>query len=80
MLGDMPLKLWHGVVASGSGVAGTILAVAADGIVVACGEGSLRITELQKSGGKRLAVADFLRGMPIVAGMRFSPLPLAGEG
>ena len=31
-------------------------------IAVACGEGVLRLTELQRPGGKRLAVADFLRG------------------
>ncbi|MDR2000371.1 MAG: methionyl-tRNA formyltransferase [Zoogloeaceae bacterium] len=71
MLGDMPLKLWHGVATSDRGVPGTVLSVADDGIVIACGEGSLRITELQKSGGKRLAAADFLHGTPIAAGMRF---------
>jgi methionyl-tRNA formyltransferase len=36
-----------------------------DGIVVACGEGALCLTELQKPGGRRLASADFLRGTPL---------------
>jgi methionyl-tRNA formyltransferase len=32
------------------------------GIVVACGTGSLRLTQLQKPGGKRLEAAEFLKG------------------
>ncbi|TFW29965.1 methionyl-tRNA formyltransferase [Massilia horti] len=35
------------------------------GIVVACGEGRLRLTELQKPGGKRLPAAEFLKGFPL---------------
>ncbi len=35
------------------------------GIVVACGSGALRLTQLQKPGGKRLAAADFLQGFPL---------------
>jgi methionyl-tRNA formyltransferase len=30
--------------------------------VVACGEGAIRLTELQKPGGKRLPAAEFLKG------------------
>jgi methionyl-tRNA formyltransferase len=30
--------------------------------VVACGAGALRLTELQKPGGKRLPAAEFLKG------------------
>ena len=41
------------------------------GVIVACGEGALCITELQKPGGRRLSAADFLRGAPIAAGSRF---------
>jgi methionyl-tRNA formyltransferase len=44
---------------------GQILAADGDGIVVACGEGALRLTELQKPGGRRLASADFLHGSPL---------------
>jgi methionyl-tRNA formyltransferase len=33
-----------------------------DGIVVAAARAALRLTELQKPGGKRLSAADFLRG------------------
>jgi len=40
----------------------------ADGIVVGCGNGALRITQLQKEGAKRLAAAEFLAGTPLPAG------------
>ena len=50
---------------------GTILSVDASGVRVACGEGVLRLTELQRAGGKRLPAADFLRGFNITPGMTF---------
>jgi methionyl-tRNA formyltransferase len=43
------------------------------GVLVACGRGALRLTELQRSGGRRLAAADFLRGFDIKPGMVFAP-------
>ena len=46
------------------------------GILVACGSGSLLLTELQKAGGKRLPVAQFLAGHGVSAGARFE-LPAA---
>jgi methionyl-tRNA formyltransferase len=49
---------------------GTILAADASGILVSCGEGSLRLQEVQMEGGKRLSAADFLRGHPLEAGDR----------
>ena len=48
---------------------GTILSVNEAGVRVACGQGVLRLTELQRAGGKRLPVADFLRGFVLVPGM-----------
>jgi methionyl-tRNA formyltransferase len=47
-----------------------VLEASAAGIVVACGDGALRVAELQRSGGKRLAAAEFLRGQSIQAGER----------
>jgi methionyl-tRNA formyltransferase len=47
--------------------------VSAQGIVVACGEGALRLTQLQKPGGKRLPVREFLAGAAqLAAGQRFT--------
>ena len=50
---------------------GKILRVEPDGFTVACGAGSLRLIELQRSGGKRLAAREFLAGCPVQPGMRF---------
>lgn len=50
---------------------GTIVSADNDGILVSCGQGTLRLTEVQIEGGKRLPAADFLRGHPLEAGMRF---------
>ncbi len=54
---------------------GQILSVNDEGVRVACGAGVLRLTTLQRAGGKRLAVADFLRGFPMAAGEAFDPRP-----
>jgi methionyl-tRNA formyltransferase len=50
---------------------GMIVDVSPDGVVVACGDGALRITQLQKPGGKRLPVRDFLAGSTLATGQRF---------
>ena len=48
---------------------GQILLVSDDGIRVACGAGSvLRLTVLQRAGGKRLPAAAFLRGFALAPG------------
>ncbi len=64
------VKLWRAEIAPASGQAGAVLAADATGVVVACGAGALRLTELQRPGGKRLDAADFLRGFPLTAGAR----------
>ena len=55
--------------------AGAILDVQGGGIDVVTGDGLLRITRLQKAGGKSLPVADFLRGFDVQPGMLFGQLP-----
>ena len=52
--------------------AGGIASAQPAGIDVATGDGVLRITQLQKSGGKSLPAADFLRGFPLTPGMVFT--------
>lgn len=54
-----------------SQISGQILAANAEqGVVIACenGRSAIRLLELQKPGGKRLAAADFLLGFPITVG------------
>ena len=57
--------------ASSSAEPGAVVSCERD-LIVACGSGALRITELQRAGGKRLSAADFLSGNPIRTGERFS--------
>ncbi|PID79589.1 methionyl-tRNA formyltransferase [bacterium DOLZORAL124_64_63] len=47
---------------------GTVLSVGAEGVEVACGEGSLMLTGLQVPGKRPLPVAEFLRGFEILPG------------
>ena len=75
ILGDAVLKCWRGHVVAGQGVPGSVLAVGSEGITVACGQGVLQLTELQRAGGKRLAAQPFLQGMPITVGMVFGLPP-----
>lgn len=56
------LKIWQAVPVPGQGSPGTVLESGADGLVVACGSGALKLTELQKAGGKRMPAAAFLAG------------------
>jgi len=56
---------------------GQIVAVAPDGIVVAAINSIVILTELQRPGGKRLPVADYLRGHAVQVGMRFDVAPAA---
>ena len=61
-LGQLSVKVWRASAEAGEGSPGTILAGDRAGILVACGEGALRLTELQKAGGKRLSAAQLLAG------------------
>jgi methionyl-tRNA formyltransferase len=62
------LKIWRAEAVEKSGVAGTVLSADKTGLVVGCGQGALRILELQREGGKRLAAEQFLAGFPLKAG------------
>ena len=62
------IKLWGAEVlnADSSAPSGQVLAADAQhGIIIACGGGSLRLTELQKPGGKRLPAHEFIKGFPL---------------
>ena len=65
------LKIWKAEVVEKNGRAGEVLSADKTGIVVGCGRGALRILELQREGGRRLAAEPFLTGFPLNAGSRF---------
>ena len=73
LLGRQMLKLWSAKAhdRNADQPPGTILGADAEGIRVACGSGVLIVTELQRSGAKRLPSREFLRGFQIRAGERF---------
>jgi methionyl-tRNA formyltransferase len=67
----VPIKIWRAEVAPSSPVTEPGLILAADGqngVLVVCGNGVLRLTELQKPGGKRLRASEFLKGFPMEDG------------
>lgn len=71
LFGGQTVKLWQATPVAGSGPVGSVLAVDKKRIVIACGEGALAVSELQKAGGKRLPVQQFLAGHPLKVGDRF---------
>lgn len=80
-LGGAALKVWGArAEALASPVRqppGGVLAVDDSGVLVACGEGALRLTELQRAGGRRLVARDFLAGFVIAVGDRLGATPEA---
>lgn len=70
--GDQPIKIWQASIVQEQGLPGTVLTADDAGVVMACGEGALRLEVLQAPGGKRLPAADFLRGHPLPAGTRLT--------
>jgi methionyl-tRNA formyltransferase len=78
VLDGTPLKVWRAQAEMASAVSptapGTVVAADDHGIRVQTGDGVLVLTEVQRAGGRRLPVRDFLRGAPLRAGVRL------GEG
>jgi len=70
-LGGERIKIWRAQIADAIGVPGSVCSAPAGQLVVACGSGAVSITELQRAGGKRMAIAQFLTGFSIAPGARF---------
>jgi methionyl-tRNA formyltransferase len=66
-LGGELLKIWRTRVVQARLEPGEV----GDGLIVGCGEGALQILELQRPGGRKLSVAQFLRGHPVAPGAHF---------
>lgn len=74
------VKVWRAHVLAAQGLAtaapGTVVHVGKEGIDVQCGcAGLLRLSELQRAGGKRLPVAQWLNGVAVQAGAQFEAAP-----
>ncbi|MBC7313298.1 MAG: methionyl-tRNA formyltransferase [Rhizobium sp.] len=59
------VKVLGSTPAEGEGAPGAVLDRS---LTIACGQGAVRLTRLQKAGGKPLDAADFLRGTPVSPG------------
>jgi len=63
------VKILRCALAEGAGASGQLLD---DHLALACGEGSLRILELQRAGGKPMKAEEFLRGTPLKPPLRLA--------
>ena len=63
------IKLLRADISDGKGIPGTVLAADPhNGLLIACGEGAVRVLELQAPGGKKMKTEDYLRGHKINPG------------
>lgn len=65
------LRIWQATPLTGThsdALPGTVVAASAQGVDVVCGEGTLRIEQLQRPGGKAQTAEAFLRGRALVPG------------
>ncbi len=73
---DKPLKVHRASVianAEACPAPGTVVSAdAKNGLIISCGQGLLRLDEVQAEGGKRLPAADFLRGHALEIGSEFN--------
>jgi methionyl-tRNA formyltransferase len=70
------LKIREAQPVSGPGTPGEITRADKTGIVIGCGADLLRVTSLQREGGRRMNAADFLAGHPLKPGQVFVSQPL----
>jgi methionyl-tRNA formyltransferase len=63
------VKILRCELAKGSGTPGDVLD---DLLTIACGDGAIRLIELQREGKARMQAADFLRGVPLKPPMRLA--------
>ncbi|MET4569181.1 methionyl-tRNA formyltransferase [Rhodanobacter soli] len=61
-----PLRIWaaHAIELDHHAAPGRVLAAGRDGIDLACGSGALRVTAVQRAGGKRIGAIDYLNARP----------------
>lgn len=64
------LKIWECVPVDGDGLPGTVIAMDQGRPVVACGNGALALTVIQRSGSRRMPAAEFVKGRPMPPGTR----------
>jgi methionyl-tRNA formyltransferase len=71
--GGEPLKLFGAALADGQGEPGSVIAVGPEGLLVAAGDGAVRIAELQAPGKRRMTAIELARGRALGPGTRLGP-------
>lgn len=71
-LDGFEVKVWRAHRIEACGAPGAVQSADEHGVVVACGNAALMLTELQRAGGKRLGAREFLRGHPLAPGAQFA--------
>ncbi len=70
---SLTIKFWQAKPQPGTQLEpGTVTETSSHSIIVACGQNHLRITKLQRAGGKRLPAGAFLAGFSIAPGNQFT--------
>ena len=64
-LDGVRIKVLRTTLANGSGAPGTALD---DNLTIACGDGAVRLMQIQRAGKQPMAAEDFLRGTPVKRG------------
>jgi methionyl-tRNA formyltransferase len=66
-VGGVRVKVLRSIKSEGSGAPGTALD---DKLTIACGDGAVRLVQVQRAGRQPMSVEEFLRGTPVKAGTR----------
>ena len=66
-----PVKLFRPRLETQDGEPGTVLDTAEAGVLIACGQGSVRVTEVQPPGKRRMPAGEWVRGRGVAVGERF---------
>jgi methionyl-tRNA formyltransferase len=70
VFGGERLSLLEGEVVEGRGEPGTVIGLP---LTIACGEGALRVTRVQRAGRRSMSPEELQRGFPIPVGSRLGP-------
>ena len=65
--GGVRVKVLRSTNSEGSGTPGTALD---DKLTIACGDGAVRLVQVQRAGRQPMSAEEFLRGTPVKAGTR----------
>ncbi len=64
-VGEELIKVWLAEPVEMQAAPGELIASQGGGLIVGCGQGALRLLEIQRPGGRRMPAAEFLRGKPL---------------